>query len=115
MRRAYKILIRLYLVDIRVLYGQEMVSTFEAGLNERRRHGRVASVRFLFGELIWLLCDAAEEWVVKLSSHPSFRGRCLPDLRLVRPPGVGKKEWFHSDDAESARTIDRDLQTEKSE
>lgn len=115
MTRAYKILIRLYPLDIKVLYGQEMVSTFEAGLNERRQRGRTALARFLFGELIWLLCDAAEEWIVKLSSHPSFRGRCLPDARLVRPPGVGKKEWYYSDDAKPARSIDSDPRTEKSE
>ena len=37
MTRAFKTLIRLYPIDIRVLYGQEMISAFEAGLTERRQ------------------------------------------------------------------------------
>ena len=86
MTGAYKKLIRLYPLDIKVLYGDEMVCAFEHGFEESRRRGWAALVRFGIGQLIWLLCDAAEEWVVKLSSHPSFRGRCLPNLGLVRTP-----------------------------
>jgi hypothetical protein len=87
--------LRLYPLDIRVLYGDEMVATFEDRLEVRRRRGRLALVSFAIGELVWLVCDAADERLnQKLSSHPSFRGRCLPNPGVVRPPGVGKKEWF---------------------
>jgi hypothetical protein len=91
----YEKLIRLYPLDIRVLYGDEMVGTFAQRFEPCRRRGRAALVRFAFGEFVWLLCDAADEWLnLKLSSHPSFRGRCRPNPGVVRPPGVGKDEWF---------------------
>lgn len=95
MTRTYMRMLRLYPLDIRVLYGDEMVATFAQRFEACRRRGLADLVRFAIGEFIWLLCDAADEWLnQKLSSHPSFRGRCLPNPGVVRPPGVGKKEWF---------------------
>jgi len=94
MTQAYRALLRLYPLDVRVLYGKEMITAFEKGLNECRQHGWAASTRFCLRELIRALPDAAAERIARLSSHPSFRGRCLPNPGVVRPPGVGKKEWF---------------------
>jgi hypothetical protein len=80
-----------------------MVQAFDQRFHDCRQRGHAAVTRFTVGQLLWLLCDAADEWAnKKLSSHPSFRGRCLPNTSLVRPPGVGKQEWFYSDTSRKA-------------
>jgi len=34
------------------------------------------------------------EWIAKLTTSSSVRGRFLPDLRMMRPPGVPRGLWF---------------------
>ena len=92
--RMYRRLLRLYPRDIRTLYGDNMVSAFAQQLAACRRRGQIASARFVLGELVRLLPDAAAERIATFGSHHSFHGRRLPDASLVRPPDVGKKEWF---------------------
>lgn len=101
MTRVYRVLLRLYPADVRVLYGKEIITAFEKKLNECRQQGWTASTRFCLRELIRALPDAAAERIARLSSHPSFHGRCLPNPGVVRPPGVGKKEWFYRDAAQN--------------
>jgi len=42
-----------------------------------------------------LLIDAIVQRLWTFGSHPSFSGWCPPDLGVVRPPNMGKQEWFH--------------------
>jgi hypothetical protein len=76
------------------LYGDDMVSAFTQKLAAWRHRGQIASVRFVLRELVRLLPDATAERIATFGSHHSFHGRRLPDTSLVRPPDVGKKEWF---------------------
>lgn len=98
MTRAYKALLRLYPVDIRVSYADEMVRDYDIGMAEARGRGGVPLVRFVASQLIWLLCDVAAERVSNLYSHRSFHGRCRPNPGVVRPPNMGKQEWFYGDE-----------------
>jgi len=45
-------------------------------------------------ELAGLLAGAAAEWIAKLTTDKSVRGRSLPDLRMMRPAGMPPKLWF---------------------
>jgi len=36
------------------------------------------------------------EWIAKLTTTSSVRGRSVPDLRMMRPAGVPKEMWFCS-------------------
>ncbi len=99
MTRAYKALLRLYPMDVRESYGDEMVGDYDLGVVENRRRGRLALVRFVAGQLIWSFCDAVVERVSNLYSHRSFHGRCRPSLGVVRPPNMGKREWFYGDES----------------
>ena len=94
MTRAYRQLIRLYPEDIRFAYGDEMAADFEEGLGRGRRRGQAAHAVYVVWRLLVLFCDAAAERVSSLYSHRSFHGRCEPDFGVVRPPNMGKKEWF---------------------
>ena len=100
MTRACKMLLRLYPIDIRVSYGDEMAGDYDVGVAESRRRGRLALVRFVAGQLIWLLCDVVVERVSNLYTHRSFHGRCRPNLGVVRPPNMGKREWFYGDESD---------------
>src|SRR5262249_2788761 len=94
LRQAYDILLRLYPRDYRISFTAEMVTTFAEAAEDRRGHGRVIFVRFAVAELIGLLIGAGAEWLAKFTSDSSTRGRCLPDLRVMRPPGVSREQWF---------------------
>ena len=98
MTRAYQALLHLYPYHVRALYGDEMIAGFGDELQNRRRRGRAATAVFLARELLRLLPDAAAERVATFGSHPSFRGRCLRDLGVVRPPNAAKGEWFYSEE-----------------
>jgi hypothetical protein len=100
MTRAYKTLLRLYPIDIRVSYGAEMVGDYDIGLGEHRRRGQIALGRFVASQLMWLLCDVAGERVSNLYSHRSLHGRCLPNPGVVRPPNMGKQEWFYGSESD---------------
>src|SRR5205085_4411458 len=97
MRNGYKKLIRLYPADVRFAYGDQMVRDFEQGFAATRPRGLAALSAFVVRQLIVLLCDAAAERVNSFYSHRSFHGRCQPNSGVVRPPNMGKKEWFGSD------------------
>ena len=88
MKRAYEILLRLYPRDYRAMFAAEMVSAFEEASAERRRHGRGAYLRLALAELMALAMGAGVEWIAKLTTDSSVRGRSLPDRLLMRPPSV---------------------------
>src|SRR3954469_2787819 len=97
MLSAYKKLLGLYPADVRFAYGEQMISDFNLGLTLSRQRGLAFSAAFLSRHLIFLLCDAAAERVNSLYSHRSFHGRCQPNPGVVRPPNMGKSEWFGRD------------------
>jgi hypothetical protein len=94
LRRAYRTLLRLYPSDYTALFALEMQNAFEQKAEERRLRSRPVFVRFLLGEFIDLLIGAGAEWIAKLTTDSSVRGRCLPDLRMMRPPGLPRELWF---------------------
>lgn len=94
MRRAYETLIRLYPRDFRASFTSEMLTAFDSSAMEHRSHGQSAYVRFALGELISVLFCAAKEWVAKLTTDPSLRGRTLPDRLMMRPPGVPWEAYY---------------------
>jgi hypothetical protein len=90
MNRVLRAFIRLYPEDYRAFFGAAMRQSLEAALNERRgRLLRIAAV-----ESFGLLAGAMREWIAKFSTDPAVRGRCLPDLRKMRPVGVPRSVWF---------------------
>ena len=93
--RAYWCLLRLYPPHIRVIYGAEMHASFESRLVSARLKGRLAAARLFLVELCRMVPDVASERIGMWSSHPSFRGKRPSDLSIVRPPNVGKREWFY--------------------
>lgn len=89
MRLAYRALLRLYPADYRAMFAAEMAGTFDQ-LAEYRQRFRYA----LLTELTSVIIGAAAEWIAKWTTDASLRGRALPDLRMMRPPGVPKELWF---------------------
>ena len=87
-RRAYRVLLRPYPADYRAMFAAEMARAFDRILEERRG--------ILLAELSGVITGAAAEWVAKWTTDASVRGRSLPDLRMMRPPGVTKELWFRS-------------------
>ena len=80
MRRIYLAALRLYPYDYRSRFGAEMAATFQPARP--------------FRELGGLLLGAAREWIDKRSTPAWIRGRHLPDVRMMRPAGVSKQDWF---------------------
>lgn len=93
-RRAYQTLLRLYPSDYAGLFGGEMLNAFEQATADRRPQSALAFIRFLVAEFTGLSFGAAAEWIDKLTTDRSVRGRHLPDLRMMRPPGVARELWF---------------------
>lgn len=71
-----------------------MLSAFEQAAEESRGQSALAFIRFLVAESSGLSLGAAAEWIDKLTTDRSLRGRHLPDLRMMRPPGVPRELWF---------------------
>jgi len=92
--QVYRTLLRLYPADYRVLFAPEMQNAFERAADEIRLLGRTVFLRFLLGEFVGLLIGIVGEWIAKLTTDSSVRGRCLPDLRMMRPPGIPREVWF---------------------
>ena len=92
--RAYRTLLRFYPSDYTALFAAEMARAFQRAAEEQRARGRGVIVRFALRELIGLVVGAAAEWAAKLTTDRSIRGRCLPDLRMMRPTGVPQALWF---------------------
>ncbi len=94
---VFRWLLRLYPAHVRAIYGDEMTADFERQIG-RTRPTRTATLRLLARALMTILPDAMSERIAALSSHPSFHGRRPSNLGVVRPPNVGKREWFYADD-----------------
>jgi hypothetical protein len=90
MRWAYGLLLRLYPYDYRRWFEREMLQCFDA-------NGR--SSRELWGALAGCLA----EWNAKLTTDPTVRGRVLPDLRLMRPAGIAKVDWYGRCSSDTSR------------
>lgn len=99
----YGALLHLYPGDYAAFFADEMKHTFEKACKQRRRQGWVALGRFATKEWVGLVIGAGAEWVAKLGTDDSIRGRVLPDLRKMRPVGVPKELWFASGAANSGQ------------
>jgi len=82
-KRAYRVLLKLYPYDFKAAFAAEMLAAFATVSAERRG-----------AELAGLLAGAAAEWTAKVTSDSSVRARILPDLRMMRPAGVPRELWF---------------------
>ena len=96
MRRAYDTLLRLYPRDFRGAFTSEMLATFASLAAEHRAKGKAIYFRFALKELICMLTGAVAEWVAKLTTDSSLRGRSLPDRLIMRPPGVSWEDHYGS-------------------
>lgn len=90
----YMTLLHLYPSDYRARFAAEMLAAFEEGTAEQLACGRSVGARFVLVELMGLVLGAASEWGSKIVCDRTARGRCLPDWRMMRPPGVTREEWF---------------------
>jgi len=85
-------LLRLYPPDYRAFFAAEMAAAFDEAIIDRPR--RLSGfITFLFTELTGLAIGACREWLARLDhslahSNSYINGRGLPDLLLMRPPGV---------------------------
>jgi hypothetical protein len=91
MKRIYVAFLRLYPRDYRTLFGAEMVAAFEEAAAAHPGRGWI---RFAATELMGLAIGAGAEWIAKLTSDSSIRGRNLPDTLLMRPPGVPRDVFY---------------------
>jgi hypothetical protein len=93
---VYQALLRLYPWDYATAFFPDMKTAFDQACEEQRRRGRWPFVRLATSELAGLIWGAGREWFAKLTTEESVRGRCLPDLRMMRPVGVTRELWFAS-------------------
>ncbi len=96
MKRVYQALLRLYPYDYQASFTPEMVTAFERSGLDRRAQGFSAYLRFCCAELTNLALAAPLEWIAKLTTARTIRARSLPDLRMMRPPGVSRETYFAS-------------------
>jgi hypothetical protein len=94
MQRAYRTLLQLYPVDYQASFAAGMLDVFDRAAEDSRRRGRAMLARFALAEVTGLLMGATAEWIAKLTTDRCVRGRCLPDLRMMRPAGVSRESWF---------------------
>jgi len=94
MRTAYRALLRLYPHDFRVWFAAEMTTAFEARSAECRARGQAVFLRFAIAELIGLVKGAAAERTARIAADPAVRARSVPDLRMMRPPGIPREAYF---------------------
>ena len=94
MRRIYETLLRLYPRDFRGAFTSEMLAAVAGSAAEHRGGGRANYFRFLLKELTGVLGGAAAEWVAKLTTNRSMRGRSLPDRLMMQPPGVSWEDHY---------------------
>ncbi len=90
----YSTLLRLYPADYKARFAGEMRCAFEQAAIERGGRNRAAWSRFVFSEFAGLVAGAGVEWIAKLTTGSAVRGRSLPDLRIMRPAGVSREDWF---------------------
>ncbi len=94
MRRIYATMLRLYPRDFRASFTSEMLTAFDRSAGDRRAQGQSAYIRFALTELIGVVMGAGKEWLAKLSTDSSLRGRSLPDRLMMRPPGVPWEAYY---------------------
>src|SRR4051812_41622024 len=94
MKSGWGLVLRLYPTDYKMQFSAEMSQAFDSALDESHAQGWFACVRLAAAELTGLAIGAGMEWFAKLTTDRSVRGRFLPDLRMMRPPGVPGKLWF---------------------
>lgn len=90
----YKVLLRLYPWDYTTAFASEMLSTFHEASEEERKRGWNSFARFLLTEFFGLMMGVGAEWLAKLTTDESVRGRRLPDVRMMRPSKVTQELWF---------------------
>ena len=84
--RIYERLLSLYPRDFRLRFAGGMMRAFQ--------QRSPATPSFVFWELLGVIRGAAAEWIAKATTDRAARGRCLPDVMLMRPPGVTREQWF---------------------
>jgi hypothetical protein len=89
-------MLRLYPSDYRALFEPEMETALQHAATDQRACGWFTFVRLTVGELVGLAIGAGTEWVAKLTADRFTRGRCLPDVRMMRPPGITRDEWLRN-------------------
>jgi hypothetical protein len=89
MKSAYNALLRLYPRDYRAMFAKEMRRAFDITSAEHR-----GDWVFITRELTGLAQGALSEWFAKLTTDQTARGRVLPDIVLMRPPGVPREIHF---------------------
>jgi hypothetical protein len=94
MRTAYRVLLSLYPQDFRVWFAAEMTNAFEARAGECRARGLAFFLSFAFAEVIGLVKGAAAERAARTATDPAVRARAVPDLRMMRPPGIPRDAYF---------------------
>jgi hypothetical protein len=92
--KAYTFLLGMYPRDYRATFAREMRNAFAITADEIRVRGRAARLRFVAMELLGLAKGAVLEWITKITTDKSIRGRVLPDLVMMRPPGVTREVHF---------------------
>jgi hypothetical protein len=97
--RACRALVAIYPHDFRARFSAGMLDALEAAARDHRHAGALARFRFGCVEAASLTLGCVREWAAKLTTDRAARGRCLPDLRMMRPAGVGRREWFESSGA----------------
>src|SRR5580658_6913360 len=93
-KRAYTFLLGFYPRDYRAMFAREMRNAFSITVDQVRLQGRTKLFRFVAVELLGLAKGAVLEWIAKLTTDTSVRGRALPDLVMMRPPGVAREVHF---------------------
>ena len=102
-KSLYVFLLRLYPRDFAVAFAAEMLRCFQKAYRESHRRGPRYLTRFVLQETSGLLVGAALEWFAKLTTNERVRGRCLPDLRFMRPAGVDWNAWFRNTKGDQRR------------
>jgi hypothetical protein len=99
-KSVYQALLSLYPWDYVTAFSDDMRMAFDEACEEQGRRGRWHFVRFATSELASLVWGVGKEWLAKLTTEESVRGRSLPDLRMMRPVGITQEVWFASLDRE---------------
>jgi len=76
------------------MFARDMRNAFDMTVEEIRSGGLAVLLRFAAVELLGLANGTVSEWIAKLTTDKSVRGRVLPDLVMMRPPGVTREVHF---------------------
>jgi hypothetical protein len=93
LEQLYRFGLLLYPADYRARFATEMAAAFDQAARQHGSGGAMAFTRFTLAESTGLVLGMAAEWIAKLMSDQSARGRALPDCRKMRPPGVSRTQW----------------------